>query len=370
MTLMNRITIRRDYKKSHLPTVLIADDTDLPKSGLKMECIGKVFSHVEQKSILGFKALMLCWSDGRTQLMVDSSLHGETGKVEGKEQGLTSKQRNARYSRGRDKDSQTSIRKEEYFKENGDELKEMLKRAIKNKVPFDYLLVDSWFTCTSLVDFVCKQHKKFHLPGMAKMGKTKYGAAKWGVLNAKAILRKLDASKSVKTCHRYKCKYAVYDATLGGHSVRLFFCRRGKSDKWRVLLTTDTKLDFLRAYEIYAMRWSIEVFFADSKHVLGLAGCSARDFSSQIAHVSMTMIRYNMLAFIKRSHDYETIGGLFADIYCGVQELTVVEKIRGIILEVINVVAELTGADEETLMYQIIENDKRLAALKAYAETS
>lgn len=370
MILMNRITIRQDYKKSHLPTVLIADDTDLPKSGLKMECIGKVFSHVEQRCILGFKALMLCWSDGRTQLMVDSSLHGETGKVKGKEQGLTSKQRNARYSRGRDKDSQTSIRKEEYFKEKGDELKEMLKRAIKNKVPFDYLLVDSWFICTSLVDFVCKRHKKFHLLGMAKMGNTKYGTARWGVLNAKAILRKLDASKSVKTCRRYKCKYAVCDATLDGHSVRLFFCRRGKSDKWKVLLTTDTKLDFLRAYEIYAMRWSIEVFFADSKRVLGLADCSARDFSSQIAHVSMTMIRYNMLAFIKRAHDYETIGGLFADIYCGVQELTVVEKIWGIILEVINVVAELTGADEETLMYQIIENDKRLAALKAYAEAS
>ena len=136
------------------------------------------------------------------------------------------------------------------------------------------------------------------------------------------------------------------------------------------MLTTNVKLDFLRAYEIYAMRWAIEVFFADSKRLLNLAGCSARDFSSQIAHVSLVMIRYNLLASVKRSLDYETIGGLFNDIFAGVHELTVMEKIWAIILEVVAVVAELTGADEEQLMIQIIENDRRLAALRAYAQTA
>lgn len=83
-----KVTSRKDFKKSHLPTVLIADDSDLPKIGVRMEAIGKIFSHVHQKCILGYKALMLCWSDGRTQLMLDASLHGEKGKVDGKEQGL------------------------------------------------------------------------------------------------------------------------------------------------------------------------------------------------------------------------------------------------------------------------------------------
>ena len=79
------------------------------------------------------------------------------------------------------------------------------------------------------------------------------------------------------------------------------------------------------------------------------------------------MIRYNLLASIKRSHDYETIGGLFSNIYQGVQELTVVEKIWNIIVEVVGVIAELTGADEDKLMMLINENDKRLAALQIYA---
>ena len=32
------------------------------------------------------------------------------------------------------------------------------------------------------------------------------------------------------------------------------------------------------AYEIYAMRWRIEIFCSDSKRLLGLADCSSRDF--------------------------------------------------------------------------------------------
>ena len=71
-----------------------------------------------------------------------------------------------------------------------------------------------------------------------------------------------------------------------------------------------------------------------------------------------------MTASIKRTLDYDTIGGLFGDMFLGVQELTVVEKILAIIMEVVAVVAELTGADSDELTIQIIEKDKRLATLR------
>lgn len=54
----------------------------------------------------------------------------------------------------------------------------------------------------------------------------------------------------------------------------------------------------------------------------------------------------------------------------GVYDLTVVEKIWTIIIEVVAVVAELIVAEEESLMTQLIENDKRLEPLKAYAKTA
>lgn len=368
--LVKRVVIRDDHKKSRLPKVLIADDTDLPKTGMHMESIGKIFSHVHQKCILGYKALMLCWSDGRTQFMLDSSLHGEMGKIEGKEQGLTSAQRNARYERQRDKDSHISKRKNEYFMGKGIKLLEMVKDAIQNKIPFDYLLIDSWFTCTELVDFVCRCHKKFHFLGMARMGNTMYATENRGKLSAKAILTKLKSAKEVKRSRRYRCHYAETQVVLGKRAVKLFFCKRGKKEAWKLLLTTDLSLDFMRAYEICAMRWSIEVFFSDSKRILGLADCSSRDFSAHIAHVSLVMIRYNMLSAIKRTLDYDTIGGLFEDMYLGVHELTVVEKIWAIIIEVVAVVAELIEADSEVLIFQVINSNKRLATIRAYALTA
>ena len=172
--LVSMITVRNDFKKSHLLAVLIADDTDLPKTGRRIEMIGKIFSHVHQKYILGYKSLMLCWSDGRTRLMLDVSLHGEMGKTQGKEQGLSATERKDRYSCERDKESQTAKREKEYFMNKGEKLIEKVKRAIKAKIQFEYLLVDSWFTNFALIDFVCKCHKRFHLLGMAKMGNTMY----------------------------------------------------------------------------------------------------------------------------------------------------------------------------------------------------
>lgn len=368
--LIVKTTIRKDHVKSHLPTVLIGDDSDLPKTGIHIEAIGKIFSHVHQKCILGYKALMLCWSDGRSLFTLDFSLHGEKGKKEGKEQGLTAQQRKERYTRERDSKSHSARRKEEYFISKGIRLIEMVKRAIRAKIPFEYLLVDSWFTNTALVDFVCHCKKKFHLLGMAKLSNTKYETSGGKLLNAKAIIATLDKKKQVKYCRRYRCHYAAADVKLGKRKVRLFFCKRGKHQGWKILLTTDLKLDFLRAYEIYSMRWAIEVFFSDAKRLLGLSDCSARDFSSQTAHVSLVMIRYNLLSFVKRNLDYETIGGLFKDVYAGVHELTVVEKIWAIIIEVVAVVAALISVDEDELMTQILENDKRLAALRAYAATA
>mgnify|MGYP000481295903 FL=1 len=56
--------------------------------------------------------------------------------------------------------------------------------------------------------------------------------------------------------------------------------------------------------------------------------------------------------------------------YLGVHELTVVEKIWAIIIEVVAVVSELIDADSDELTIQIIENDKRLDALREYAQTA
>ena len=151
----------------------------------------------------------------------------------------TAKQREARYKRKRDEDSCSAKRKNEYFMGKGEKLIEMVKRCMRAKIPFDYLLVDSWFTCKGLVKFLCHSHKKFHLLGMAKLGNTKYVTKPYGEISAKALIAKIVKAKSIRYSRRYHCHHASFDATLEGHSVRLFFGRRSKKEGWKVLLTTD-----------------------------------------------------------------------------------------------------------------------------------
>ena len=67
---------------------------------------------------------------------------------------------------------------------------EMVKYAIKRGIRFDYLLIDSWFTCADFVRLVTSRHIKCHLIGMIKLGKTKYHT-QWGDLTANQIIKKL-----------------------------------------------------------------------------------------------------------------------------------------------------------------------------------
>ena len=76
--LIGKISRRADAKDA--VRCLIIDDTDLPKRGMKAESLGKVFSHTAMKSILGFKAMFLCYTDGKTQFMLDSTIQAEPGK--------------------------------------------------------------------------------------------------------------------------------------------------------------------------------------------------------------------------------------------------------------------------------------------------
>ena len=80
LLLINRISCRADNKKSGKLVCLVADDTDMPKTGEHIELIVRIHSHVKNISILGFKGLFLARTDGKTHTILDFSLHGEDAK--------------------------------------------------------------------------------------------------------------------------------------------------------------------------------------------------------------------------------------------------------------------------------------------------
>ena len=99
--------------------------------------------------------------------------------------------------------------------------------------------------------------------------------------------------------------------------------------------------------------------------MLNLGKCQCRDFASQIASISLCMLQYKILGYVKRYESYETIGGLFREITQSSVELTVTEKIWGIIIDLLNVIADAFSFDQEEMMRAVINNNnKELRAVR------
>ena len=344
---------RSSETQNDRPVCLIIDDTDAPKSGRKCELIGKVFSHIEHKTILGYKCLTLLYTDGLSQLMLDFSLHGEEGRKPDRKQGLTDKERKARFSEDHSGEA-VEERIREYTMKKTDKAIEMVKYAIKRGIRFDYLLVDSWFTNADFVRLITSRHIKCHLLGMIKLGKTKYDT-KWGDLNASQIIKRLQQEGLVKHNATLKCSYCTIDVKFAGTTVRLFFSKRGRNGQWNGLLTTDLSLSFLKAYRTYATRWTTEVAYRDMKVLLNLGKSQSVHFSAQIASFTLTMMQYNILCTVKRFEAYETIGELFREATAGTLELSVTDRIWELILDTILEIAEIISADASELLSAVID---------------
>lgn len=365
MQMISKVHKNSDENSVTRTRCLIIDDTDLPKTGKKIELIGKIFSHVTQQSILGIKGLFMGYHDGKSFFALDFSLHGEKGKNDKKPFGMSKKQIKARYSKKRDKNSEGFMREKEYFTTKIQSMICMIKSAIDNGLRFDYLLVDSWFTCFELVNFIVKRKIGCHLLGMAKMGKTRYfynGKS----LTAKEIIDLLRRTKKLKRSKLLGCYYSEVAVDFQGVPVKLLFSKTTRKGNWNLLLSTDLNLNFEQAYKIYSTRWTIEVFFKESKQYLGLGKCESQDFDAQIARTTITMIQYNLLSLTKRFADYESLGDLFRNTKAETIQLTVAEHIWQLIIDILLSLSELFDIDVEILMDKLMSDNEKLTKLSNY----
>lgn len=340
------------------PVCLMVDDTDYPKRGIQTELIGRIYSHVTHSMILGFKGLFVGITDGVSQMLLDFALVGEAGK-DGKH-GLRQKQLEERFSKEHGEGSHTALRIEEYGRSKIALMLDMIRRVIRHKIRFDYVLADSWFACSEVIRFIASRRIGCHYLGMIKMGKTKY-AYKGRDYTASQLAALLDKPKDGR-CYsrRLGCYYITVDVAFAGRGVRLFFIRRGKRGKWNGLITTNSKLCFFEAYKIYSMRWSLEVVFKESKQNLGLGKYQMRNFSSQVAMTAITALQYDLLSTARRFSDYETVGGLFKDAAMDSVELTLTERIWGVLLELVRVIAECFNIEDQQILDLLLNQSDKL----------
>jgi hypothetical protein len=341
---------------------LIADDTDLCKRGRRFELLSRLYSHVTHSFHYGFKGLFLGYHDGKSFFGVDFSLHGEKGKDNQKPYGLTKKQSKSRFNAKRDKKSYGQQRVNEYFEAKTTMLITMIRKAITEGIRFDYLLTDSWFTNFELIRFIATRRIKCHFLGMIKNGNTKY-LFNGKNLSFKEILSILKHSQKAGYSKKLRCKFYEAVVELKGLKIKLFFCKTTKKGNWNGLLTTNTKLKFEKAYEIYSTRWTIEVFFKECKQLLRMGKCESRHFEAQIAATTLCMLQYNLLSALKRFDSYESLGIIFRQANAETLEITIKERIWLIIIEILTVLAEYMDFELDFLLEHIFTRNEKLTNL-------
>jgi len=346
--------VEADPELSKSPTCLILDDTDLRKKGKFIEHIGYVWSHVWKSFVLGYKGLFLGYWDGKSLMCLDFSLHKEVGKNSERKFGLTNKERRVQYKKQRDINSPGYKREQEVLISKIESAIHMIKEAVRRGIHFEFVLMDSWFVCKEIMKVALKA--KGQLLGMVKKGNTKYNY-QGNELTVNQIHNRLNRNKKYTRSRKLNMFVSYADASIEGIEVKLFFYKGGRRSGFNVILSTDTSLTAYKAYEIYAIRWSIEVFFKESRKHFNLGKSQSEDFDGQIADISLSIIQYNIFSIAKRVAAYETLGNLFKDIENQIMEKTIAERIWGLILELINLISDLLEVDVHDLLFKIFHNE-------------
>lgn len=332
----------------HSPRCLIVDDSDCLKRGKKIEYIGKIYNHVLHKCMLGFKLLTLGYWDGKSIIPIDFSLHNEKGKNKSRPYGLKLSELKKRFSKQRGVKTPASQRVSELSESKIINAVKMIKRAVKHGFIADFVLTDSWFTSEYFIRSIRKIRKGIlHLLGMCKMDKRNY-LFEGQEYTARQLLQRFKSSK--KRCRKVNAYYIERSVFYKGIPLKLFFSRYSKRGKWHLLVTTDLTLNFIKAIEIYNIRWSIEVFFKEAKQYLNLGKSQANDFDAQIADITITMTQYIILTLYKRFQAYETIGELFRKSQRHLLELTLVERIWYLFIELQRQIVEIFEIEIDDLL--------------------
>jgi predicted nucleic acid-binding Zn finger protein len=334
---------------------MVFDDTLLEKTGKHIEKVSRVFDHVTRRYVLGFKLLLMGYWDGGSFIPVDFSLHREVGTNKEKPFGLKKKELKKQFQKNREKDTPAYERACEADESKIDSAIKMFKRAISLGFVVDYLLVDSWFTCEAMIDAVLGVKKcAVHLIGMYKIVKTKflYQDKKLTYNQIRNILGK------PKRCRKLKLYYLEAEVMYNEKTIKLFFSKKGVNGKWKVLVCTNTRLSFVEMIEIYQIRWTIEVFFKESKQLLGLGRCQSNDFEAQIAAATITMLQHILLTMKYRIENYESMQGLYSEIGEAAIQQRLDRRLWGLFIEILNIIESLfDGIDEDELIKRIFNDE-------------
>ena len=273
--------------------------------------------------------------------------------------GLSPSRRRKQFKKNRQQDSPGYQRKAEVDMSKIQSVNNMLCRAVKRGLVFDYVLFDSWFFSKEVLARIESfRRKSIKLIAMVKMGKIIYRDCLSDKEKNADELRKR-YQKKTKRSRKFNARYIRVPVWYDNRRVNLFFVKIGSGSKWKALITNDLGLGFNRLMEIYHIRWSIEVFFKDTKQHLQFGKCQCNNFDSQIGAATLSMMQYIMLLLYKQMHYGQSLGSIFDLLSSQAQEENITRYLMEIFWEIVNGIGEILKVDCMELFEEMIRDNQR-----------
>jgi len=273
----------------------VIDDTPKARSGRKVEGSSSYYDHNEGRTRKGHQVLQLGISGEKGFLPVESQLiMGQKAAVDkSKKKPFKDK----RCSAARDLGRARNQSKHEL-------LREMLRRALRAGFVATYMLADAWFGCKENIE-VCLHEGLIGIFQMKRGNLSyKYKAGNYTACELYAKVQRRMRSKNKKA--RYKTASLVVKINLETQKrkperwvkVQLVFSapvRETRPDTWVLFLCTDLTLRDDQILKVYALRWSIEVYFKEIKQNLGFLKEQSGRYQVAYASVHLAAVRYLLL---------------------------------------------------------------------------
>jgi hypothetical protein len=296
---LNSELSRRVYQANEMgcrsESAFVVDDSSKARAGRKVEGTSCYFDHTEGRHRIGHQMLQLGLASPKGFLPIEAQLvMGEKGAI--------NKPKDKPFKDQRSSAARDMRRAQEQTKHQL--LREMIPRALRAGFKAQYVLADAWFGCKENV--ACCLDNELTAIFQMKRGNLAY-QHQGHSYTASQLYAKVQRHMQPKNRRaRYKTASLVVSLNLETDDqqparwveVRLVFSapvRASHAQTWVVFLCTDLTLSDAKILEVYALRWSIEVYFKEIKQNLGFLKEQSGRYQVAYASVHLAALRYLLL---------------------------------------------------------------------------
>jgi hypothetical protein len=299
-----RLVYQEQELGSPAQCAFVVDDTSQARAGRKVQGTSCYFDHTEGRTRHGHQVLQLGLAAEKGFLPVDAQIVMGDKQAVGKPQDKPF--RDERSAAARDFQRAQQQSKHQLFRD-------MLKRALRAGFRARYALADAWFGCKENID--CCLEEKLTAIFQMKRGNLAYQYDGRSYTASQLYLKVQRQMRPLNRRARYKTASLTVSINLETDDrkparwvdVRLVFSapvRAKHQDSWVVFLCTDVTLSDAKILEVYALRWSIEVYFKEIKQNLGFLKEQSGRYQLAYASVHLVALRYLLLfdAMLRNGH--------------------------------------------------------------------